>query len=113
MSEETRKRLGRLQAKLTLATGRKLTQQQLLEAIVNLAYDHEEELLLRLSRPSLSLPAEDVRRVLRNMMETSKHRLPPPPEDAKELMKIPMDWGVETKEEEMDSILYGGGRGKQ
>ena len=83
MSEEGKSALDILQAKILLATGKKLSQQELLDLLVKLSAQREEELLKLIT----------------------KIELPLCPEELKKLMKLPTDWGVKTKEEEIDEIL--------
>lgn len=88
LKKRTKQLLDKLQTKLVLAGGRKLTHQIILEAIVDFACEHEEELLQRLAGIQLPLPRDEV----------------------EALMKLPMDWGVETREEDIDRHLYGEGK---
>jgi hypothetical protein len=90
ISEECKSVLDILQARLVLATGKKMSQQELLEALVRLSAEREDELVKFMAGVKLPLPLEEVEK----------------------LMKLPTDWGVETKEEEIDIYLYGrkGGR---
>jgi hypothetical protein len=84
MSEEGKSALDTLQAKILLATGKKLSQQELLDILVKTSAQREEELIKFIT----------------------KIELPLRPEQLKNLMKLPTDWGVKTKEEEIDEILY-------
>jgi len=85
MSEEGKRVLDTLQARLLLATGKKISQRELLDALVKLSAEREDELV--------------------NFITGVK--LPLPPEEVEKLFKLPTDWGVETKEEEIDAYLYG------
>jgi hypothetical protein len=91
MSGEGKRLLDTLQARLLLATGKKVSQRELLDALVRLSAEREDELV--------------------NFIAGVK--LPLPPEEVKKLFTLPTDWGVETKEEEIDTYLYGqeGGEG--
>jgi len=82
MSDEAKKTLEKLQAKITLKTGEKISQQQLLDEIIRLSERNEEQLIKQITSPPLG--DEEINRLLR----------------------IPMDWGVETVEEEIDTALY-------
>ncbi len=90
MSEEGKCTLDALQAKILLATGKKLSQQELLDMLVKLSAQREEELVKLIA--GIKLPLH--------------------PEELEKLMKLPTDWGVKTKEEEIDEILYGQKGGK-
>jgi len=88
MSEEGKRILDILQARLIIATGRKISQQELLDALVKLSAGQEDELVKLITGVNLPLPSEEVEK----------------------LMKLPTDWGVETREEEIDIYLYGSKR---
>ena len=90
MSEEGKRALDALQAKIVLATGKKMSQQELLDMLVKLSTQREEELIKFIAGVKLPLPPEEVER----------------------LMKLPTDWGVITKEEEIDEYLYSRKGGK-
>ncbi len=85
MSEETKRLINRLQARIVLATGRKPSQQEILDQILRLASEDEEELIRRLSGVKLPLSSREIEL----------------------LMKVPTDWGVATSEPEIDEVLYG------
>lgn len=91
MSEEGKRALDALQARLVLATGKKVSQQELLDTLVKLSAEREEELVRFMAGVKLPLP----------------------PEEVEKLMKLPTDWGIETKEEEIDEHLYGRRGGKR
>jgi hypothetical protein len=86
LSEAAKERLERLQAKLRLRYGRRFSLQEILERALELGEFREEELLMRLVGLHLPLPEAEVDRLLR----------------------LPADWGVETREEDIDELLYGG-----
>jgi hypothetical protein len=86
LSEEAKTLLDKAQARVTLATGRKITQQELLEAMIEFSARREDQFL----------------------EETVDHQTPLSAEEIEQLMKESTDWGVETKEEEIDKILYSG-----
>ncbi|MFQ6077394.1 MAG: hypothetical protein ACE5Z5_14910 [Candidatus Bathyarchaeia archaeon] len=85
MSREGKRVLDTLQARLLLATGKKIPQQELLDTLVKLSAEREDELV--------------------NFIAGIK--LPLPPEEVERLMTLPRDWGVETREGEIDTYLYG------
>jgi len=85
LSEEAKTLLDKTQARATLATGRKITQQELLEAMIEFSAGREDQFL----------------------EEAVEHQTPLSTEEIEQLMKEPTDWGVETKEEEIDKVLYG------
>lgn len=85
ISWESKRLIDTLQARLVIATGKKVSQQELLDTLVRLSAERDDELF----------------RLIAGV------RLPLPPEEVEKLMKIPTDWGVETREEEIDIHLYG------
>jgi hypothetical protein len=84
ISGESKRLLDILQAKLVIATGKKISQQELLDKLMKFSTEREDELF----------------RLITGI------RLPLPPEEIEELMDMPTDWGVETREEEIDIHLY-------
>ncbi len=86
ISGESKRLLDTLQAKLVIATGKKISQQELLDKLMKFSTEREDELF----------------RLITGI------RLPLPPEEIEALMEMPTDWGVETREEEIDIRLYGG-----
>ncbi len=87
MDEHTKSRLEELQATIKLETGRKVTQQELLDRLVDRAFDSKEEFVdsFREDDEWEGLTEEEIERWLSGTT----------------------DWGVETTEEEIDEILYG------
>ncbi|MCJ7573582.1 hypothetical protein MUO93_04885 [Candidatus Bathyarchaeota archaeon] len=85
ISEKSKRLIDTLQARLVIATGKKISQQELLDTLVRLSTEREDELFGLIAGVRLPLPTEEVEK----------------------LMKIPTDWGVETREEEIDTYLYG------
>ncbi|MCD6528865.1 hypothetical protein J7L06_01035 [Candidatus Bathyarchaeota archaeon] len=85
ISVECKRLLERLQARLVIATGKKMSQQELLDTLVKLSMEKEDELIKRIAGVKIPLPSEDVDK----------------------LMSLPADWGIETREEEVDLYLYG------
>ena len=85
ISVECKRLLERLQARLVIATGKKMSQQELLDTLVKLSMEKEDELIKRIAGVKIPLPSEDVDK----------------------LMSLPADWGIETREEEIDLYLYG------
>lgn len=83
MRDADKERLDRLQAVILAETGEKLTQQELLSRLLNLA---EGRWPMLVHRPT-EATAEQI----------------------EELLALPMDTGQETTEEEIDEILYGDG----
>lgn len=90
MSEEGKRLLDRLQARLVIATGEKISQQELLDTLVKFSSEREDELFGLITGVQLPLP----------------------PGEIEKLMEMPTDWGIETREEEVDTHLYGGKGGK-
>jgi len=85
ISKETSRKLEALQARIRLRSGKSVTKQFILEGLVNDAVRNPAPLIL-FRPPRTPLPAK-IRAMIR---------------------KYPVDWGVETREEEIDEILYGG-----
>jgi hypothetical protein len=82
--------LDRIQAKITLTKGKKISQNDLIDALIRVSLDHEEELL---NVASGGTPA--------NL------------DDLNKLLQLATDWGVETRSDEIDEYLYGtNGRGR-
>ncbi len=86
ISEDTKRILEAIQARIILKTGRKFSQQELLDTMVRTFEGREEELI--------KIPGVV--------------KLPLHPDEVEKILKIPRDWGVETEEEEIDRALYGG-----
>lgn len=84
IGEKTKDRLETLQAEIKLETGRKVTQQELLDRIVAREFESKDELIGSFHDGWEGLDGEGVERWLSG---TS-------------------DWGVETTEAEIDRILY-------
>ena len=85
ISTSANRKLDVLQARVRSRSGRRVTKQTILERLIDQALDEEEPILL--AAPKYPLPA----RVLRKLRD------------------FPEDWGVETSEDDVDRILYGGG----
>jgi len=85
ISGESKHLLDILQARLVIATGKKISQQDLLDSLMRFSTEREDEFFGLISGV----------------------RLPLPPEEIEELMEMPTDWGVETREQEIDTHLYG------
>jgi len=85
ISEDDKKKLEKLQALLTIEGEGKASQQSILSAIIDYAYNGREELLRRLS--DIKLPLSD--------------------DEFEGLLSLVDDWGVETRAEEIDRYLYG------
>jgi hypothetical protein len=85
ISEEAKALLDKLQAKVVLSVGRKPSQEEVFDAILGLSTERQEEIITRLAGVKLPLS----------------------PDDIEKLMAVPEDWGIRTKEEDIDEILYG------
>lgn len=85
MDESTKSRLEELQAEIRLETGEKVTQQELLAALVERAYDSREEFVASFREATVPLD-EDARDAFHEGTVAS---------------------GVETDEGDIDEILYG------
>ena len=86
VAEETDDRLTALAARLYLRTRRKITKQELLALLVDQGSADEDALAARLV--GISYPVAD--------------------KVWKQFLRRVRDWGVATKEEEIDRFLYGG-----
>lgn len=85
MDEAVKSRLEELQAEIRLEAGRKVTQQELLEHLVNNAYESRDD-------------------VIDAFRETT---VPASEEEIEAFNDGTFDSGVETSEEDIDDILYG------
>ena len=85
VTDRTKSRLEELQAEIRLETGRKVTQQQLLERMVTEPYESDEELIDSFRDEFEPLTDEEIERWLSGTVSS----------------------GVETTEEDIDEILYG------
>lgn len=84
ISEKAKRVLDMIQAKITLATGRKYSQQELLDMIIESSDEDKEEMIRRLTK-------------FQNLSE----------KEIDSLNKLSVDWKIRTKEEEIDLYLYG------
>lgn len=84
LRDEDKAALDALQARYTLATGERISLSDLLGLIVGLAEEHEDEIILEDRAPELS------------------------DEEIAAYLDASTDWGVETSEEMIDEVLYGG-----
>lgn len=87
VSKGTSRKLEALQARIRLRSGKRVTKQSIIEDLVERASEDDESLIL-LKAPKYPMP-EKVRRLI---------------------LQAPFDWGVETREEDIDKILYGEAR---
>lgn len=87
MDEHTKSRLEELQALVKLRTGRKVTQQELLDRLVDQAYESREELVE-------SFQVDDGWEGLSE-------------EEIEQWLSGTTDWGEETTEGDIDEVLYG------
>lgn len=85
MDEETKSKLEALQAEITLKTGRKVTQQAILERLVESAYASKAELIDSFRDGSTALSADEVEQFFDATFQS----------------------GIETDEDDIDDILYG------
>ena len=86
ISDDASRKLDQLQARLRLKTGRRVTKQSIIEGLVERALEEEEPVIL-LKAPKYPLPKKIQKMIL----------------------EAPFDWGVETREEDIDRLLYGEG----
>lgn len=85
ISKEYKDKLDRLQARLYLTTGKKLSLQELLEILVSIGSDHEDIVVEMAQGEAAMLDLEDMKAILNSTV----------------------DWGQETSEDVIDKILYG------
>ncbi|MFP8953296.1 hypothetical protein ACLI4Z_10035 [Natrialbaceae archaeon A-arb3/5] len=86
VTDTTKSRLEELQAEIRLETGENVTQQELLERIVSDSYESKAELIDSFRDEFEPLSDEEIERWLSGTVDS----------------------GVETKEEDIDDVLYGG-----
>ena len=84
MDEETKSQLERLQAEIKLQTGTKVTQQEVLERLVERAVDSKAELVDSFRDEFVPLTEEEIEAFHEGMIDS----------------------GTETDEEDIDDILY-------
>lgn len=84
VTDTTKSRLEELQAEIRLETGQNVTQQELLERIVTDSYESKDELI------------ESFRDEFEPLSEA----------EIEQWLSGSSDWGVETKEEDIDEVLY-------
>lgn len=85
VTDATKSRLEELQAEIRLETGRKVTQQELLERIVTDSYESKEDLIDSFRDEFEPLSADEIDRWFSGTTDS----------------------GVETTEDDIDEILYG------
>ena len=83
---ETKKKLEKLQALLTLTLGRKITFQEIMNIVIDKGLEDFDSIVQRFSKKK-KLSKDEIEKVL---------------------SEIPMDLGVETSEEDIDKTVYGG-----
>jgi len=91
LSPADKEKLERVQALVTLKMGRKMTQQELLSAMISEALLRDDEFVKKISKSNLPINDEEFSR----------------------LLSLVEDWGVETRWEEVDQVLYGGKKGRR
>jgi hypothetical protein len=84
IDEDTKSKFDKLQARILVETGKKLTQQEILELLLEHAEKDEEEIILRLSGI----------------------KFPPSPEDRKRILSLQIDFGFDTSRPNEDKIIY-------
>jgi uncharacterized protein (DUF342 family) len=85
LSEQSKQVLDALQAEVTLKSGEKISQQELLELLLADARGRKEELISKIKRPKVPLSDKEIKKIL----------------------SLPRDWGVVTCEDDIDKYLYG------
>ena len=87
LADDDKERLEKLQALVTLKLGEKMTQQELLARLIQDALTRGDEFI-----------------------ESVKPNVPMSDEEFVRVLSLSEDWGVETKSEEIDQVLYDGRR---
>lgn len=81
---ETKKKFDRLQAEFLLKSGKKLSQQDILDRIVDFTARKKENFFEEMSGIDHPLGSDEIKRIL----------------------KTPKNWGIKTREGDIDKILY-------
>ena len=90
LAEDDKEKLEKLQALVVLKLGEKMTQQELLAKLIQDALTRGDEFI-----------------------ESVKPNVPMSDEEFGKVMSLVEDWGVETRWEEVDQVLYGGKKAKK
>ena len=85
IKKEDKDKLLKLQAKLTLFLNKKLTQEEIISYLLQIAEKNEELFMEQITNENKPLSDMQI----------------------KSLMDFPDDWGIETSEKDIDKILYG------
>jgi len=86
LSEKTNAKLDRLQAKIVLKAGRKLSKEQILDRLIEEGLRKDDWIAFHGARVRYPVPDRAWKKVLSHIR----------------------DWGVETREEDVDRYVYGG-----
>jgi hypothetical protein len=86
LSDNAKRKLDILQAEIFLSSLKNISKQQLLEQIIDLSTEEKKKLIAKLVS-EIQYPLND--------------------QEIQSIMKASKDWGVETKEENLDKVLYG------
>ena len=86
LSEQGKRKLDALQAEVTLKSGSKVSQQELLDLLLAEAEERKDELISKVAKGQ---------------------RFPLTEEQIKKILSLPRDCGVVTSEEDIDKYLYG------
>ena len=102
ISDRAKSRLEALQATIRDATGREVSQQEIVERVVERGYDSKAELVNSFQN--------ETDRPDREMTKSRSDDEWEPPTDAEvaAFFAGTSDWGFETSEDEIDGTLYGG-----
>ena len=84
IDDDTKSKFDKLQARILIETGKKLTQQEILELLLNHAEKGEEEIILKISGINF----------------------PPSQEDKKKILSLQTDFGFDTSKLDEDKIIY-------
>lgn len=84
VKDEDKQVIDRLQARYLLATGKRISIERLISLILETAQQHEDEIIQEDEPPRLT------------------------EEETEAFLAAPSDWGVVTRDEDIDDVLYGG-----
>ncbi len=84
IDDDTKSRFDKLQARIFVETGKKLTKQEILELLLEHAEKDEEEIVLKLSGINF----------------------PPSPEERERILSLQADFGFDTSKVNEDKIIY-------
>ena len=84
INDETKSRFDKLQARILVETGKKMTQQEILELLLEHAEKDEEEIIIKLSGI----------------------KFPPTMKEQERILSLQIDFGIDTAKVAEDKIIY-------